>query len=212
MAERSPRRSALRVTPISQAQATFIASVGKLAELPREDLPEIVFAGRSNVGKSSAINALTNRRRLAFTSKTPGRTQTINFYELGGRARLVDLPGYGYARVPSEIRDAWRPLIEAYLSGTRELKGVVQLIDIRHELRAEDRRMIEYLADLGVPTLIVLTKADKIGRTHREAQRNELVRALDVDPEQILAVSATTGEGCADLTESLEHLLTGDRS
>ncbi len=196
--------------------------VARPGQSPPAGLPQIAFAGRSNVGKSSLINRLLGRPRakLARVSATPGKTQQINFYRVrAGLAQgddleflLVDLPGYGYARVPSEIRDAWRPLIEAYLSGTRELKGVVQLIDIRHELRAEDRRMIEYLADLGVPTLIVLTKADKIGRTHREAQRNELVRALDVDPEQILAVSATTGEGCADLTESLEHLLTGDRS
>ncbi len=196
--------------------------VARPGQAPPAGLPQIAFAGRSNVGKSSLINRLLGRPRakLARVSATPGKTQQINFYRVrAGLAQgddleflLVDLPGYGYARVPSEIRDAWRPLIEAYLSGTRELKGVVQLIDIRHELRAEDRRMIEYLADLGVPTLIVLTKADKIGRTHREAQRNELVRALDVDPEQILAVSATTGEGCADLTESLEHLLTGDRS
>lgn len=149
------------------SRAEFIASVGKLSELPAPDLPEIVFAGRSNVGKSSAINALLNRRRLAFVSKTPGRTQTINFFNLGTRARLVDLPGYGYAKVPHEIRDQWDALVGGYLANRNCLAGVVVIMDIRHPFKPGDERLLRWLTPLERPVLLLLSKSDKLTATQR---------------------------------------------
>src|SRR5512138_1582708 len=124
------------------SQAVFWRAAGGPADLPPPGAPEIALAGRSNVGKSSAINALTGRKSLARTSKTPGRTQTINFYALGDGARLVDLPGYGYARVPREMRDQWRALVGAYLDARPSLAGVVLVMDARHPLTALDKQFV----------------------------------------------------------------------
>src|SRR5688500_9871365 len=124
------------------SDAQFLASAGGPADMPPPGPPEIVFAGRSNVGKSSAINALTGRKRLAFTSKTPGRTQTINFYALGAGARLVDLPGYGYAKVPQAVRAQWRTLVGSYLASRDTLGAVVLVMDARHPLSPLDQQLI----------------------------------------------------------------------
>jgi len=131
--------------------------------MPPGDAAEVAFAGRSNVGKSSAINALTNRKGLARSSKTPGRTQLINFFSLDNGARLVDLPGYGYARVPERTRRRWRPLIEGYFRNRAGLRGIVLLMDVRHPLKEFDWRMLEWSRTLGHPCHILLTKADKLG-------------------------------------------------
>lgn len=158
------------------SQAQFLASAGRAAELPPPGPPEIVFAGRSNVGKSSAINALVGRKRLAFTSKTPGRTQTINFYALGDAARLVDLPGYGYARVPRAQRARWRELVGAYLSSRPNLAGIVVIMDARHPLTALDAQLLEWLGERR--KLLVLTKADKLTRAEQAALKREFADAL----------------------------------
>src|SRR5689334_13362104 len=146
------------------AQAVFLRAAGRIAELPPPGPSEVAFAGRSNVGKSSAINAITGRRALARTSKTPGRTQTINFFSLGEEARLVDLPGYGYARVPQAMRDAWRALVADYLQSS-SVAGVVVLMDARHPLTSLDQQLLDWLGD--VPRLLLLSKADKLSRTEQ---------------------------------------------
>lgn len=148
-------------------QASFFASAAKPTDLPPEGRPEIAFAGRSNVGKSSAINALAGRRRLAFVSKTPGRTQMINFFDLGGGGWLVDLPGYGYAKVPQELRAGWEALVGGYLAERESLVGVVALVDARHPLTAHDRRLLEWLRPRELPCLVLLTKSDKLSRAER---------------------------------------------
>lgn len=145
------------------ANATFLRAVGSLAELPPEGPPEIAFAGRSNVGKSSAINALLGRRNLARTSKTPGRTQTINFYEIGEEGRFVDLPGYGFARVPLAMRKQWQALVGGYLSSRPALKAVVLIMDARHPLTDLDLQLLGWLTSM--PLIVLLSKADKLPRS-----------------------------------------------
>src|SRR5205807_10154329 len=144
------------------SQAAFLAAAGRAADLPPQGPPEVAFAGRSNVGKSSAINALLDRKRLAYTSKGPGRTQTINFYQLGDAARLVDPPGYGYARVPRPLRAQWESLVGAYLRARSALVAVVVVMDARHPLTPLDLQLIEWLGELRL--LVLLFKADKLMR------------------------------------------------
>lgn len=153
------------MTPFQKA--SFFASAAKPADLPPEGRPEIAFAGRSNVGKSSAINALTGRRKLAFVSKTPGRTQMINFFDLAGEGWLVDLPGYGYAKVPQELRAGWEELVGGYLAGRGSLGGVVALVDARHPLTDHDWRLLEWLRPRALRCLVLLTKSDKLSRSER---------------------------------------------
>jgi GTP-binding protein len=149
------------------SQAQFRAAAALPADLLPEGPPEVAFAGRSNVGKSSAINALAGRRRLARTSKTPGRTQTINFYDLAGAARLVDLPGYGYARVSRGLRAQWGELVGAYLRSRTTLAGVVVVMDARHPCTPLDAQLLDWLP--GVHTLVLLSKADKLSRAEQQA-------------------------------------------
>jgi GTP-binding protein len=158
--------------------ARFLASAYELRELPPDVGMEVAFAGRSNAGKSSAINALTHRRRLAFVSKTPGRTQTINFFDCGANRRLVDLPGYGYAAVPQKERAHWGELIGAYLQGRRSLRGLVLIVDARHALTPLDRQLLGWHAPSGQPVLVLLTKADKLGRSDAAKALAEAKRVL----------------------------------
>src|SRR5262245_1439450 len=148
------------------SDARFLLAAGKPADLPRAGPPEVAFAGRSNVGKSSAINALLGRKGLARTSKTPGRTQTINFYELAGGTRLVDLPGYGYARVPQAMRERWKSLVGAYLE-SREPVAVVVIVDARHPATELDVQLLEWVGERRV--LVLLSKADKLSRAEQAA-------------------------------------------
>jgi GTP-binding protein len=181
-------------------------------------LPEIAFSGKSNVGKSSLINRLLGRTRtpVARVSGTPGKTQEINFYRVRAAAEsgadasffLVDLPGYGFARVPLAVREKWKPLMESYLGGSQELRGVIQLVDARHGPTPDDRRMVRYLANLAVPTLFVLTKVDKLHKRDRTTQIEKVTTDLGVDPDQVLPFSARTGEGREELMDSVEALLT----
>jgi GTP-binding protein len=177
------------------SQAQFLAAAGQPAELPPPGPPEIVFAGRSNVGKSSAINAIVGRKRLAFTSKTPGRTQTINFYSLGESARLVDLPGYGYARVPRPQRTKWRELVAAYLDSRPQLAGIVVLMDARHALTPLDTQLLEWLGDRR--RQLVLAKADKLTRAEQVALKSRFAGAL-----LFSSVTKQGVEECRSLLES----------
>lgn len=198
----------------------FAGAVARPGAPAPGDLPQIAFSGRSNVGKSSLINRLLGRTRtpIARVSASPGKTQEINFYRVdadlsaGRRTQffLVDLPGYGYARAPEAVRRKWRPLIEGYLSSGRGVLGVVQLLDARHDPTADDRRMLEYLAGLELPTLVVLTKTDKLASSRREARVAQLTEALPLDDAQVLGFSSRTGEGREELLASLESLLTED--
>jgi len=191
------------------SQATFVASVGKLDQLPPEGVPELVFAGRSNVGKSSAINALAKRRRLAFVSKTPGRTQTINFYDLGEHGRLVDLPGYGYARVPQAVRAQWDALIGGYLKARVSLAAVVVIMDARRPFEPQDVAMLEWIAPLGVRLLILLSKCDKLSRAESQAALSAARRELAARGlgGEVRLFSSLTGEGVDDTRQLLESWL-----
>jgi GTP-binding protein len=191
------------------SHAQFIASVGRLSELPPEGVAELAFAGRSNVGKSSAINALAMRKRLAFFSKTPGRTQTINFYDLGGRARLVDLPGYGYARVPELVRAQWDALVGGYLRDRASLAGVVVIMDARHPFMAHDLAMLRWVAPLGLPLLVLLSKSDKLSRAERKAALAGARRRLaSTDTHgEVLLFSSPKGEGVDQARAVLERWL-----
>lgn len=197
----------------------FAGAIGRPGQSPPGALPQVAFAGRSNVGKSSLINRLLERHRkqLARVSAQPGKTQEINFYRIRADIEgeedeffLVDLPGYGYARAPRTTRDAWRPLIEGYLKSSDALLGVVQLIDARHDPTPEDVKMIEFLGAIGMPTLVVLTKVDKLKATERAKRLRAASEQLGIDEDQLMEFSSTTGEGRDLLIESLEHLLTGD--
>ncbi len=176
---------------------------------PPTGLPEVAFAGRSNVGKSTLLNRLVRRRALARVSRTPGRTQEINFFRVNDAFILVDLPGYGYARVSKERRDQWRPLIEGYLSSTPSLRGVVQLIDVRHEPTPDDRAMLDFLAGLALPTLVVATKIDKLSAAAGPARVDSLCTELGLDASQVIAFSAVTGLGRDELAEAVAGLVNG---
>jgi GTP-binding protein len=197
----------------------FAGAIGRPGQAPPGTLPQVAFAGRSNVGKSSLINRLLDRHRkqIARVSGQPGKTQEINFYriaaDLNGEADeffLVDLPGYGFARAPRPVREAWRPLIESYIGKSEDLLGVVQLLDARHDPTPEDLRMIEYLASIEMPTLFVLTKIDKLKNAEREKRTRTLTAQLSLDADQVVPFSSTTGEGRDELLESLRLLLAGD--
>ena len=164
--------------PLSRAfsDIRFLISASQLEGLPQDELPEVAFVGRSNVGKSSALNVLANRKRLAFVSKTPGRTQLINFFSFGENARLVDLPGYGYAKVPQGVRADWGKLVAGYLQTRRSLAGVVSLMDARRPLTPLDVQLLGWLVPLRRRLLVLLTKADKLtkseqGRTRIAAEK-----------------------------------------
>lgn len=187
----------------------YAGTVVKRGGKPPGTLPQVAFSGRSNVGKSSLINTLLRRTRakVARVSATPGKTQALNFYRVNDDFFLVDLPGYGYARVPKGVRDAWSDLIEGYLADSRELRGVVHLVDARHEPTSHDKQMVSYLADLGVPTLVVLNKMDKLTRSERAAAVRRAMQTLGVDESQLLPFSSKTGEGRDELLGALDALL-----
>lgn len=186
--------------------------MGGMAEVggwrPDAVLPEVAFAGRSNVGKSSLLNRLVRRKAFARVSKTPGRTREINFFRVNNEFVFADLPGYGYARISREKSSTWGPMIESYLRRSPTLRGVVQLLDIRHDPTDEDRTMLDFLADVGVPVMLVATKTDKLSKGAIDARITELGKWLDVPEEQIIPFSATTGAGRDELAEAIVSLLT----
>jgi GTP-binding protein len=174
---------------------------------PESVLPEVAFAGRSNVGKSSLLNRLVHRKKFARVSNTPGRTREINFFKVNDAFVFVDLPGYGYARVSKERRAEWRPLIESFLRRSPQLRGIVQLLDVRHDPTNDDRLMLDFLSEIGVPTIVVLTKIDKLTASERRKRLAELPLRLGLDAEQVIAFSAATGEGRDELGAAIESLL-----
>ena len=195
----------------------FAGAIGNTRQQAPGDLVQVAFSGRSNVGKSSLINTVLNRQRsnIARVSATPGKTREINFFRVEAESSaaepleffLVDLPGYGYAKVPQSVKKQWQDLIEWYLRNSPQLKGVVQLIDVRHEPNEADRMMIKYLFETEMPALFALTKVDKLTRSARAAQVRSVVKSLGVDPDQIIEFSAVTGEGKDELLDTLESIL-----
>ena len=181
---------------------------GITSRLPENTLPEIAFAGKSNVGKSSLINALMNRKALARTSAQPGKTQTINFYNINDVMYLVDLPGYGYARVSREVKEQWGKLIERYLHGSQKLRAVFLLIDIRHEPSANDKRMYEWIVYNGYDPIIIATKLDKINRSQVQKHLKMVRNGLNVKPgTAVLPFSALTKQGREEIWEQMEAVL-----
>lgn len=174
---------------------------------PESTLPEVAFAGRSNVGKSSLLNSLVRRKSFARVSKTPGRTREINFFRINNQFLFVDLPGYGYARISKEKKAEWRPLIESYLGRTAQLRGLVLLLDIRRDPSDDDRSMLDFLAQLEIPTIVALTKSDKITRAAVQTRVNEISRSLSVEAEQIIPFSVMTGSGRVELLEAIMQLV-----
>lgn len=189
--------------------AQFEFAAGRLDQLPPSDLPEIVFSGKSNVGKSSLINKVLNRKALARVSARPGKTGTINFYNLTG-VRLVDLPGYGYAQVSQSEKLRWAKLVEGYLQSERKICLVVQILDMRHAPTQDDIHMIQFLLDAQLPFVIAATKADKLKKTARQQQMDYLTEFLqDADGEpiaQLIPFSAETGEGVEVIREILREI------
>jgi GTP-binding protein len=174
---------------------------------PETTLPEIAFAGRSNVGKSSLINTLLRRSKAARVSNTPGRTREINFFKINDQFVLVDLPGYGYARISKDRKAEWKPMIESYLRTSTNLRGIVQLLDIRHDPTKDDLQMLDFLAQVGVPTMIVMTKIDKLTRAQTAARVTAMTASLGLEDDQVIPFSSTTGAGRDELAESLMALV-----
>lgn len=187
-------------------KAEFEYAAGRKDQLPRSDLPEIVFSGRSNVGKSSLINTLVNRKALARVSATPGKTATINFYQVDG-CRFVDLPGYGYAKVSRQEKQRWADLVEGYFGQTRNIALVVQLVDMRHDPSAEDVDMINFLLDRNVPFLVVCTKSDKLNKTETAARMARFTELLSEAEVNFLPFSAVKGTGAEELKLWIEKAI-----
>ena len=202
--------------PVVITKAAYLASAVRRDQYPEEQHPAVAFIGRSNVGKSSLINSLTRIRQLAHVSGKPGKTQTINFYELlmridGGEERhpvhLVDLPGYGYAKAARESRKTWAKFIEEYFLHAENLHFVCLLLDIRHEPMPSDRKMFDWLVSHDIPVLIVATKADKLGRTARQKQLSLMRRTLGVPDLSILPYSVPKNEGRMELLDVMKEYL-----
>ncbi len=191
----------------SQGQISFVDSVYKTANLPDLDLPEIAFAGRSNVGKSSLINKLVNRRNLVKVSARPGKTQALNYFLASDQLYLVDLPGYGYAKVPRKLKNDWQGLISSYLTSRLSLRCVVVIIDIRHELKALDLELVTWLRSEGVPHLVVYTKIDKLKRGQQQRHAALLDSGLGIKANQRVLFSAKSGDGKEKLISMLDQFI-----
>ena len=184
--------------------ARFTASYGKASDLPEAELPEVSFAGRSNVGKSSLLNKLVGRKALAKVSSTPGRTANINFFEVDG-IYCVDLPGYGYAKVSKAEQHRWADLISGYFEQERSFNLVVALVDIRHDAQKLDLQMLDYLRENELPFCVALTKADKLSRNRQQAQHARLAKQFGLDRSQLVVTSAQTGQGIDELKRRIEE-------
>ena len=183
--------------------AEFVTSAVKPSQYPDVQFPEVAFAGRSNVGKSSMINTLVNRKGLVKTSQKPGKTQLVNFFDVNQNLRMVDLPGYGYAKVPMAVKKKWGPMIESYLDGRSSLCGVFLLLDIRREPKDEEWQLIDWLVDRELPARIVLTKADKFTRNHAFQRKMKLAKALDIDPDHLVLFSSVTKQGRDEVWQTI---------
>lgn len=187
--------------------ATFEAAYGTFAQLPTSDLPEIAFSGRSNVGKSSLLNRLFNRKSLARVSSVPGKTVTINFYSVGD-VRFVDLPGYGYAKVPKAEKMRWAEMMEGYFNSERNIRLVIQLVDMRHPPTKDDLQMLSFLRENKIPFVVALTKSDKLNKTEYAQRLKSVQTELDfVQTEYVIPFSAVTGEGREALLNVIRSFL-----
>jgi GTP-binding protein len=186
----------------------FIKSAFQEKHYPPPDRPEIAFGGKSNVGKSSLLNVLVNRRKMARTSGKPGRTQALNFFTVDDRLYLVDLPGYGYARVPPRVKESWGKMVETYLRNRANLKAVVVILDIRRNPSQDDRNLIEWLHHYGIPSIIVATKADKLSRQQSVAKMKEMgTRLAGISEGGPTLFSAKTRQGREELWERIERAI-----
>lgn len=185
----------------------FVKSVYNISDLPEEEFPEIAFAGRSNVGKSSLINKMINRKNLVKVSSQPGKTRCLNFFQEKEDLYLVDLPGYGYAKVPRKIKNDWKGLITSYLLNRTVLCCVVVIIDIRHSLKPQDLELVTWLGSEQIPFLLVYTKADKISKSKKAQQASSLDAGFGVSKEERVLFSAKTGEGKENLISKLDRFL-----
>jgi len=177
---------------------------------PESDLPEVAMVGRSNVGKSSVINLLTNRKGLARVGNSPGKTRQINFFNLEDKLVLVDLPGYGYAKVSKSEKEKWGKIVEIYLNGRKQLKLILMLVDIRHKPTADDRIMCEWIRSMGKPYIILATKSDKITRTHYQKHLREIRDTLGLASEvSIITVSVLKKSGAKEVLSKIQESLPG---
>ncbi|GBC62997.1 YihA family ribosome biogenesis GTP-binding prot ein [Desulfonema ishimotonii] len=184
--------------------AEFITSAVKPPQYPPAALPEIAFAGRSNVGKSSLVNVLVNRKRLVKTSSTPGRTQLINFFEVNGQYSFVDLPGYGYAKVPLAVKKTWGPMMRTYLEKRESLRGVVLIMDIRRVPGQEELDFILWLRQYQIPAIPVVTKTDKLSKSKQMKQLAVISETLGVDRDHLIQFSAKTRRGRDQVWAAIE--------
>jgi len=183
-------------------QSELASDAASPAQFPSDGLPEVAVLGRSNVGKSSLVNALLGRRKLARTSARPGKTRRIHFYRVDGKLYLVDLPGYGYAAVSKREQGTWRPLVESYLRGERQpLQGAILIVDIRRGPEREERDLLDWLDAERIPVVLALTKSDKLSRDQAARRRSEFCAELELEASQVAAVSGRTGSGLAALAE-----------
>lgn len=190
--------------------ATFIKSAARALHYPEKSLPEIAFAGRSNVGKSSMVNVLVNRKGLVRTSSTPGRTQLINFFDINGELGLVDLPGYGFARVPVAVKKQWGPMVRTYLESRENLRAVVFILDIRRTPNAEDLQLLDWLEEFGIATIPVITKIDKVGKNQRTANLRTISESTGLPVDAFTLFSATSRAGRDEVWERIEAALGED--
>lgn len=188
-------------------KAEFVTSYGLSSQLPKSDIPEIAFAGRSNVGKSSMINKIFNRKSLARVSAVPGKTATINFYSVEKKVNFVDLPGYGYAKVSKSEKERWSKLIEKYFNDDRNLRLVLSLIDMRHPPTKLDIDMVNYLIECELPFVIILTKADKLNKKQTEERLKNIVKEVPYGEEiKMIPFSSQTGQGVEEIKQIIEEL------
>ena len=187
--------------------AEFVTSAVKPSQYPPAVLPEIAFAGRSNVGKSSLINTLVNRKRLVKTSSTPGRTQLINFFNINEKFSFVDIPGYGYAKVPAAVKKKWGPMIETYITTRKTLKGVVLIMDLRRTPGPEEMNMLDWLNHYGIPSVPVLTKSDKLSKTRQQKQLKEISNTLSADKDNFILFSAKSRQGKDEVWDAVKKLI-----
>ena len=192
--------------------AEFITSAVKPSQYPPTILPEIAFSGRSNVGKSSLINRLLNRKRLVKTSSTPGRTQLINFFSINRVFCFVDLPGYGYAKVPASVQKKWGPMIETYFLTRKTLKGVALIMDVRRIPGMEELEFIAWLSRFDIPPILILTKADKLSKTKQIKQKITIAETLNVDKDNLILFSAKTGRGKDDVWDAVKKLIRSEEA
>ncbi|MBA2661492.1 MAG: YihA family ribosome biogenesis GTP-binding protein [Bradymonadaceae bacterium] len=187
-------------------KAEFVKAGTRPHHFPPETMPEVAFAGRSNVGKSSLINSLTRHSKLVKTSKTPGRTQTINFFNINDKLYFVDLPGYGFAKVPLAVKAAWGPMVEGYLKHRPNLRALICVMDIRRGVQEDDLQLIQSCPYYGIQPILVFTKADKLGRNAREQRKREIAVEMNTDPNDLLLYSSLDDIGQEEMWKRITDI------